>query len=136
MKRWMIALCLMLPAELARAGGVALPARGVHATSMGGAFVAGAEGINAFWYNPSRLDATMVGLEVGLVSLSGAFTPSDGEGAGARVENDGRTLPNPTFGFAFKLSDMFTFGAAVFAPYAGFQRFNETGPQRYALVES
>lgn len=123
-------------AVLVTAGGPSLPTRGVRATSMGGAFVAGAEGPNALWYNPSRIDETSVGLEIGVVSLSGSFTPSEGEQAGQRVENNGRPIPNPTFAFVYRLNDSLSFGAGAFAPYAGFHRFAEDGPQRYALVES
>jgi long-subunit fatty acid transport protein len=135
MKTIAVAISL-LASSTAYAGGVALPARGVHATSAGGAYVAGAEGANAFWYNPARLDETMIALEAGVVSLSAAFTPSEGEQLGTRVENRGRPLPSPTLGFVFKVTDMLSVGVAAYAPYAGFQRFDETGPQRYALVES
>jgi long-subunit fatty acid transport protein len=129
-------IAALIVAQLITAGGPSLPARGVRATSMGGAFVAGAEGPNALWYNPARMDETSLGIEIGVVSLSGAFTPSDGVEAGKRVENNGRPLPNPTFGFVYRLNDMISLGVGAFAPYAGFQRFSEDGPQRYALVES
>lgn len=135
MKKIFTAALLTIAAN-AYAGGPSLPARGVRSTSMGGAFVAAADGPNALWYNPARMDESAVGVEVGLVSLSGAFTPSEGDQAGTRVENRGRPLPNPTFAFTYKLNEMITAGIGAFSPYAGFQRFDEHGPQRYALVES
>ena len=107
MKKLMVAAVLLLCPSIALAGGPYLPTRGVHATSMGGAFVAGAEGPNALWYNPANMDETSLGVEVGVVSMALAFTPSEGEQAGLRVENDGRPLPNPTFGFVFKVNEMF-----------------------------
>lgn len=120
----------------ASAGGVSLPTRGVRALGLGGAFVAGAEGANAFWYNPSRLDDSLLEAEVGLVYLAARYTAIEGLQAGVTAENDGRPLPNPTFGLIYRLNDLLSVGVAAYAPYSGFERFSETGPQRYALVES
>jgi long-subunit fatty acid transport protein len=121
---------------VARAGGVALPSRGVRALSMGGAFVAGADGVNALWANPANLDESVLGLEGGLVLLSASYTPSWGDQAGVTVENEGRPVPNPTLGFTYRVNELLSVGLGAFAPYSGFTRFDEAGPQRYALVES
>jgi long-subunit fatty acid transport protein len=118
------------------AGGVSLPIRGVRALSMGGAFVAGADGVNALWYNPSRLDESTLGADMGLVSLGASFTPSAGDQAGTTVSNQGTTIPSPTFGFIYRVSDLFSAGIGAYAPYSGFSKYDENGPQRYSLVES
>lgn len=120
----------------ARAGGISLPIRGVRALSMGGAYVAGADGVNALWYNPARIDETTLGLEVGVVALSAGFTPSGGEQAGLRVANEAGVVPNPTLGFILHVTDMLSIGVGAYAPYAGHGRFDETGPQRYSLVDN
>ncbi|MCK6548036.1 outer membrane protein transport protein [Myxococcota bacterium] len=136
MKTTALALALLLTPALAHAGGVALPSRGVRATSMGGAFVAGADGVNALWANPANLDESVLGLEGGLVLLSASYTASWGDQAGVTVENEGRPIPNPTIGFTYRINDLLSVGVGAFAPYSGFTRFDEAGPQRYALVES
>ena len=126
-------LLALLGAPLpAYAGGAWVPVRGVRALSMGGAFVAGAEGVNALWYNPARLDGTSAALEMGGVFLSSRFTTPDGQVA----DNQGRPLPNPTLGGVYRIHDMVSVGAGVYAPYSPQLGFDETGPQRYSLVES
>lgn len=128
----LLGLCALLGPRIAHAGGAWLPVRGIRALSMGGAFVAGAEEANALWYNPSRLDKTSVTLDVGGIFLDGSFTAPDG----ARAQNSGATLPNPTLGAVIELDETFSVGLGVYAPYSPQLGFPEDGPQRYSLVES
>jgi long-subunit fatty acid transport protein len=126
----------VLASKEARAGGVDLPIRGVRAMSMGGAFVAGAEGVNALWWNPSRIDDSSVEAEAALVSLSASYTPSWGDQAGTTVSNQATPIPNPTLGLIYRVNEMLSLGLGAYAPYAGFARYDESGPQRYSLVAS
>ncbi len=115
------------------AGGVALPARGVRAMSVGGAFVASADGVNALWANPAQLGLkSQATVEVGLVALSAKFTAENGEVA----ENLASPTPNPTLGVLYNLGEHLTLGVGAFAPYSAQHKFDEKGPQRYALIES
>ncbi len=122
----------LLVAEPAFAGGAWTPVRGVRALSVGGAYVAGAEGTNALWYNPSRLDATGATIEMAGVFLNGSFTTPEGEIA----QNQGRALPNPTVGGVFRVNEMLSLAAGAYAPYSPQLGFDEDGPQRYSLVQS
>ncbi|MCB9650502.1 MAG: outer membrane protein transport protein [Deltaproteobacteria bacterium] len=134
MKRAAVLLgaCVALSAGPAWAGGAWVGVRGVRPLSMGGAFVAGAEEANALWYNPSRLDGTSVAMDLGGVFMSAGYTAPDG----TAVSNTGRTLPNPTLGAVYKIADLISIGAGIYAPYSPQHRFPEDGPQRYSLVES
>ena len=60
----------------------------------------------------ARIDRTELGADVGLVNLGGSFTASQGDQAGITVDNHGRTLPSPTFGFILRVSDMLSLGVA------------------------
>ncbi len=122
---------LLLPAA-ARAGGVALPIRGVRALSMAGAHVASAEQANALWYNPARLDGSAIMVEVGTVQLDGRYTSPDG----ATAENVAAPWANPTIGGIWKITDWLSIGGGAFAPYSPQQKYSATGPQRYSLVDS
>src|SRR5947209_8307602 len=108
----------LLISSTAIAGGVDLPIRGVRAMSMGGAFVAGAEGVNALWYNPSRIDASSLDVEAAMVSLSASYTPSSGDQAGTTVNNQASVIPNPTIGVIFRVNDMLSLGVGAYAPYS------------------
>lgn len=126
-----MALVLFAPAA-AQAGGVALPVRGVRALSMGGAQVAGAEEVNALWYNPARIDGSAVNVEVGTVHLRTTYTSPDG----ATAQNNAAPWANPTFGGIWHITDWLSIGAGAYAPYSPQQSYPEDGPQRYSLVTS
>ena len=127
-----VGAAVALTALPAWAGGAWVGVRGVRPLSMGGAFVAGAEEANALWYNPSRLDGTSVALDLGGVFMSAGYAAPDS----AAVSNTGRALPNPTLGVIYRVHDMVSIGAGIYAPYSPQHRFPEDGPQRYSLVES
>lgn len=136
MKRIILTFAIFLASGLfsqaSYAGGVWVPVRGVRALSMGGAFVAGAEEANALWYNPARIDESSVTLDLGGVFMGGSYTNPEG----LTATNQGRVLPNPTLGAVWKVHDTISIGLGVYAPYSPQHRFDEDGPQRYAMVES
>ncbi|MBI4822204.1 MAG: outer membrane protein transport protein [Deltaproteobacteria bacterium] len=115
----------------ASAGGYTLPVHGVRALGVGGALVVGAEGADALWYNPSRLEGHSVSLEAALITLNAKYT-RDSEVA----ENSASPVPNPTLGGSFQLGDRLTLGLGAYAPWGAQYTFSETGPQRYSLVDN
>lgn len=126
----LVAALLIGPSAFA--GGLELPVRGVRPLSVGGAFVASADGGNALWANPARLDESGALVELGAVLLQASYASPDGGVANARET----TLPNPTISLTGKLTDWLTIGGGMYAPYSPQHGFDETGPQRYALVAS
>ncbi len=127
-----VALAQLLAAGVADAAGTQLPAHGVRGLSMGGAIVAGATGLDAFWHNPALLDETSVTLSVGFVDLSARFQRAGHEA----VENAATPLPQPALGGVWRIDDRFSLGFGVYAPMGAQYAFPEDGPQRYSLVEN
>jgi long-chain fatty acid transport protein len=140
-----LALCLL--AGRARAGGLTLLDRGARPLSRGGAFVAGADDVNALWYNPAGLrDAeNQVLTDATLTLFFGAYRRYYDDGSmSAKAEAAPTPLPIPTLGVKhdFGLRD-FSFGAAVLAPNTvllNWPRSVEQGgidapsPTRYSLL--
>ncbi|MBI2372884.1 MAG: outer membrane protein transport protein [Deltaproteobacteria bacterium] len=124
-------VAVVLAPSAADAGGYMLPVHGVRALSVGGAYVVGAEGADALWYNPARLFGTSVSVEAALITLGASYT-----GNGATVENEASPVPNPTLGGTFQIGDRLSLGLGAFAPWGAQYKFPETGPQRYSLVDS
>ena len=123
----------MLGVPNAGAAGFTLPVHGVRPLAVGGAQVAGATGLDAFWYNPSRLDHHSVGIDLAFIDLSASYLAPAAE---VTVENTASPLPNPSLGGVWRVNDILSFGLGAYAPWSGQYRFPETGTQRYALVEN
>lgn len=130
-----VAWGLCLPAA-AEAGGYTLPIQSVRALSVGGALVAGAEGADAFWYNPARLGASSLGLGVAIVAADATFTRAGGPQDGVSVSNEATPLPIPQLGVVWQPHERFSLGLGAYAPFGGQYQFAEEGPQRYALVRN
>ncbi|MCC6624748.1 MAG: outer membrane protein transport protein [Deltaproteobacteria bacterium] len=143
-----LALLLQAPRE-ARAGAFYLPERGARALSLGGAFIAGADDLNAQWLNPAALtrlsDGFNLYVDFGLIMSDQSFDRADDPEVMRKdpryadgfptAEDQGGPFPDPSLGIAsnFGLEDwMFAFG--FYGPYAGTNEWDPEGPQRYSLV--
>ncbi|MCA9514698.1 MAG: outer membrane protein transport protein [Myxococcales bacterium] len=136
-------------APAAHAAGFYVPERGARALSMGGAFIAGADDMNAQWLNPAALtrlsDDLNLYLDVGLIFASRSFDRQDDPEVTRKdpayasgfptVENEGPPFVDPSLGVAthFGLDD-FVFALGAYGPYAGTNEWPEDGPQRYSLI--
>ena len=112
---------------------------------MGGAYVAGASGADALWYNPAGLKGSGRTLRVEGVatSLRASFERLDDAGNWRpEVELDAPLLPIPLLGYTdnFGLKN-WSFGMAMYAPSA--QPYNwprsvngQPAPQRYSLIST
>src|SRR5687767_3415230 len=130
----------LLAPERASAGGFYLTDRGVRPMAQGGAYVAGAEGAEALWYNPAGLanSGRSVRVEGMATFLRATFTRIDDAGnVRPEVELDQPLLPIPLLGYTenFGLED-FTFGIALFAPNSQTYNWPRDGAQRYSLVST
>ena len=118
-----------------------LPARGARPLGRAGSFVAGADDLEAIYYNPAGLAGTggvsaMIG--GGLVFQGVRYERVDSGGVPlAPVENQNHLIPIPFLGVSWRpegLSRRVTFALGAFAPYMGVPEYPENGPQRYSLV--
>ncbi|HZU84783.1 MAG TPA: outer membrane protein transport protein, partial [Polyangiaceae bacterium] len=137
----LLAALAALAPSLAFAGGMFFPARGARPLGRAGSFVAGADDLEAAYYNPAGLAGTGHGsalLDVGLVFQSVHYDRVDSGGnAQPGVDSDNGILPIPFLGVSWrpeKLGNRFTFAFAAWAPYTGIPQYDWTGPQRYSLV--
>ncbi len=139
---------------VAEAGGLQLATRGVRPTARGGAFIAGADGLESFGFNPAGL-ARLVAAErdqaaktpsaktpwhglvdFGYVRQSASYTRIDsGLNRQPEVSNEFVGLPIPTIAVGRQLTDRIILAGGVYAPYAGLGKFPEDGPQRYSIVD-
>jgi len=133
----------------ARAGAFYLPERGARALSLGGAFIAGADDLNAQWLNPAALTRISkdfaLYLDLGVIFSDQSFLRQDDPEVMRKdptyangfpeVEDVGPPFPDPSFAVAsnFGLDD-FVFCLGAYGPYAGTNEWPEDGPQRYSLV--
>lgn len=137
------ALVACTAAELAHAGGLQLPTRGVRPTARGGAFIAGAEGLSSFGFNPAGVAALARDrhrynalLDFGFVRQAASYARIDsGMNPQPTVTNQAPGLPIPTAAAAMDLLDGGALAVGVYAPYAGLGKYDEDGPQRYSLVD-
>jgi long-chain fatty acid transport protein len=127
----------------AHAGGLQLASRGVRPTARGGAFIAGAEGLGSFGFNPAgvaalardaRKYAAMV--DFGFVRQSATYTRVDsGMNPQPPVSNESPGLPIPTVAASMDIGSDAALALGIYAPYAGLGKYPEAGPQRYSLVD-
>ncbi len=133
-----------LEVELALAGGLFLPDRGVYPLSRGGACIASCPPLHSIWYNPANLagaDKFLVTADLGLIFNNLRFQRASRMGETGQlvnyqyVENEAPPAPIPTLlvGYGWKKLGL-AVGGGFYAPYASFFQFPDTGPQRYSLV--
>lgn len=124
----------------ALAGGFYLTDRGVRPMAQGGAFVAGATGAEALYYNPAGLadSGRSVRLEGMATFLRASFTRiDDGGNVRPTVELDQPILPIPLVGYTDNFGlEHATFGISVFAPNSQTYKWPRDGAQRYSLVST
>lgn len=126
---------------VAAAGGMSLPARGARPLGRAGSFVAGADDLEAVYYNPAGLAGTghlSAMIDVGLVLQQVHYDRVDSGGVKRPgVDDDNGIVPIPFLGVSWRpeaLGRRFTFAFAAFVPYSGIPRYKWDGPQRYSLV--
>ena len=125
------------------AGGLQLASRGVRPTARGGAFIAGADGLSSFGFNPAGVAALardqhryLALVDLGFVRQSARYTRIDsGMNPQPPVRNEAPGLPIPTVAAAMDIGDDGAVALGIYAPYAGLGKYPEAGPQRYSLVD-
>ncbi|MSP63736.1 MAG: hypothetical protein EXR72_26000 [Myxococcales bacterium] len=138
-------VAIVLPAALAtsvaHAGGMFLPARGPRALGRAGSYVAGADDLEAIYYNPAGLAGTGHGsamLDLGLLFQRVNYAHLDAGGVTQPgIDSDNALLPLPFLGVSWRpefLARRVTLAFAAWAPSAAITRYPETGPQRYSLI--
>lgn len=137
-----LAAWLLFGAAPAQAGGMFFSARGARPLGRGGAFVAGADDLEAIYYNPAGL------AEIGGISVLGELgfffervryqRVDSGGNPQPAVQSDNQILPLPFIGVSWRpkrlLHERVTFTLAAFTPYTAISRYALDGPQRYSLV--
>jgi long-chain fatty acid transport protein len=127
----------------AQAGGLQLASRGVRPTARGGAFIAGAEGLGSFGFNPAGVAALardahryVALVDLGFVRQSASYTRIDsGMNPQPPVSNEAPGLPIPTVAASMDIGKDGAVAFGIYAPYAGLGKYPEAGPQRYSLVD-
>jgi long-chain fatty acid transport protein len=153
-----LALCTVGASRYAEAGGLFFSDRGVRPMGRGGAFVAGADDLNAIYYNPAGLtDAgNQLMLDASLMFYQSAYTrqarvrqydPNTGQPTGQewdqtfpKAKGTSSVQPIPTLAVSnnFGLKNaMFALG--LWTPYAAGTRYDQTvagapAPGRYMLL--
>src|SRR5947209_7885300 len=120
-----------------------LPARGARPLGRAGSYVAGADDLEAVYYNPAGIAGTGHGsvlLDAGLVLQGVEYDRVDsGNNARMPVEKPvgSGILPIPFLGVSWRperLGNRLTFAFAAWAPYTGIPSYPDDGPQRYSLI--
>ena len=136
----------LLLSSSAFATGLFLAPRGVKPLARGGAFIAGANDVNALSYNPAgiALSPEMLTIDFGLPLHSSTYTRYVDEPSTAfePVDGQGLTLPSPTIGGVLRFAELpdWTFAGGIFADYPGLQNWPDTlesgraAPQRYSIL--
>ncbi len=135
----------------ASAGGLYFSDRGVRPLGRGGAFVAGADDLNATWYNPAGLadagssfllDASWLNFSSTFARQTNALSADKVVYAESFPTVGGSTkfIPIPTLGVSYKLGPV-TLALAVFSPCTAIASYPLTlpdgttpSPSRYSLV--
>ncbi|MEY3209598.1 MAG: hypothetical protein RIT28_79 [Pseudomonadota bacterium] len=118
---------------------------GVRAFGRGGAFIAGADDINAQYYNPAALSRIKGGrftLNVAAVDQYVYFDRADEVNGGTTevfdpVLNVAKPFVIPNFGVSWDAGrEGTTFAFGFYPPYAPDVSYDPNGPQRYTLVDT
>jgi len=124
MKRWMIALpcMLLLWAQAAQAGGLAIGDKSAHASGMGNAFTAVANDASAAWFNPAGVGftkGTKIMLGNAAIIIPGTkYAPNSatislpGLPAQAATKSEGKTFFVPHFYYTY-WNEISQLGAAI-----------------------
>jgi long-chain fatty acid transport protein len=150
------ALAVTLAASPAAAAGLYYADRGVRPLGRGGAFVAGADEMNAIVYNPAGMfdaggevlfDASWVHFTSDYTRVANVtqVDPNTGKPVGTYKETyptvSGTTpfLPIPTIAVSFRPAKKWVVGFGAWAPYAALTSYPATvngapAPQRYSLL--
>ena len=152
------ALFALLASDMAWAGGLYQTDRGVRPLGRGGAFIAGADDLNAIAYNPAGLvfakeqflfDASWLQYKSRYQrkSLVRQVDPNTGQPTGAEwvqvfpeVEGTTPVLPLPTLAYSNSLGQKhMNFAVGLHAPYAAVTSFpkrvgRQPAPQRYSII--
>ena len=126
------------PARDAHAAGLYFSDRGVRPLGRGGAFVAGADDLNATWYNPAGLaDAgTSFLLDASWLNFSSTFTRQTNVPSAAgtvytdsfpTVAGSTKFIPIPTVGGSYRIGKV-TLALAVFSPYTAIPVTRSSSP--------
>ncbi len=143
---WMGVWCLCWGwVQDARSAGFYLPGRGVSSMARGGTGIAGADSLQAMWYNPANLAAFQgphLLVDAGVIFSGSSFQRSDRKKPDGTVEtfslveNQAPPLPDPSLLFAYGWKDPnITVGVGVYAPYAMSLKFPDTGAHRYGIID-
>lgn len=159
----LVVLAAFLDGRQASAAGMFVTAHGARPLGRGGAFVAGADDLNAIYYNPAGVAAVDFGqtgwsglLDAGFVLQNVAYTRDENGVMRPTVNLDGAIAGSaplfiPQLGFARKLKRQWgtmSFGFGVWIPYTGLPRYPEpsyaseadlqavpdASPQRYQII--
>lgn len=139
-------LLLLLGSTPAWSAGLFAPGRGVHPMGRGGASIAGGDTLQTLWYNPANLvemQGFSVLLDVGLIQHTTRFQRAqriaeDGQETNYEpVETAPHYLPDPSIMFAYGWKKhRVTVAFGIYAPYANTPSYPDTGPQRYAIINT
>lgn len=129
-------ICFLAP-DLSGASGFFHPEVGARAFSRGGAAVVGGSDLSAFYSNVANL-ANVDGTNIyGAVCFDIIHTYYRREPYLPAVRNSNPFDPIQFFGVSSDFGlDTWTFGFAVYGPYGVTNRWPETGPQRYNVIET
>ncbi|MCB9684984.1 MAG: outer membrane protein transport protein [Alphaproteobacteria bacterium] len=130
----------LLCATPAWAGGYFYSDSGIVATGRGGAFVAGATGQFAQYYNPAgliRVDRPTVTLGWSGVQQNVSFSrlKDDGTFYDPAV-NQAAPFSVPELGFTTPIGQRVGFAFGFYSPFAPSSEYDEEGPQRYSIKDT
>ncbi len=128
-------LSLLVLTGLAQGSGFYTSDHGNRAVGRAGAFVAGADNLEAQFYNPAaltRLQGPQLRLNLAAVDQFIEFDSIDG----AAVENEALPFLIPALAFGAPLGDRAAFAFGFYTPHAPTFSYPVNGAQRYALIEA
>lgn len=123
------------------AGGYYYADSGIIANGRGCAYVAGADGQFAQYYNPAGLiRVNRPTFNVGMTGVQQVITFTqfdvDTETYAEPVSNEGGMFAVPELGFATPIGDDFSFGFGFTSGYSPAYQFPEDGAQRYTIIDT
>ncbi len=140
----------------ARAAGLYFSERGVRPLGRGGAFTAGADDLNAIWYNPAGVydSGTSILFDAAWLAFTTDYTrraivrqrdPNTGEVVSTfeqtfpSVEGSSLAVPIPTLAGSLKVHDDWVVALGLLAPYSAVTSYpaevdGEPSPSRYSLI--
>lgn len=142
MKRILPSLLLVLLASLPAYGaGQFFTARGARPLARAGAFVAGADDLEAVYWNPAGISQTgwiSTLIDMGFLLQRVHYDRVDSGGNRLPgVDDNNQVLPMPMVAVSWRpnvANQRLTFALAAFTPYSGIPRYPVDGPQRYSEV--